>query len=70
MPPKKRAKIVPVEQIERNPAEDSEAQSSGRQTGRPEKDARDFRCQFCAKAFYRKEHLQRHERLRESQHIV
>ncbi|KAK5789588.1 hypothetical protein VI817_008711 [Penicillium citrinum] len=70
MPPRKRAKIVPVEQIERNPAKDSEAQSSGRQTGRPEKDARAFRCQFCAKAFYRKEHLQRHERLRESKHIV
>lgn len=28
-------------------------------------DERGFRCRFCAKAFHRKEHLQRHERLRE-----
>lgn len=64
MPPRKRGKLNPVKHTSGNVIE--KAQIIDHDPSHPEADERAFRCQFCTKAFHRKEHLQRHERLRKS----
>ncbi|KAE8151438.1 hypothetical protein BDV25DRAFT_171465 [Aspergillus avenaceus] len=60
MPPRKRSKPKSPDQLEITSV--GKVQSPCNSPGRPEVE-RTFRCHFCAKAFQRKEHLQRHERL-------
>ena len=61
MPPRKRSRLNPVNQKEAESV--GKVQTTSDSPSHPEGE-REFRCQFCAKSFLRKEHLQRHERLR------
>ncbi|BCS17363.1 FTFMHR domain-containing protein [Aspergillus puulaauensis] len=58
MPPRRRTRPDPARQTSRNSTEAPSDHGS-----RNLKGEKAFRCRFCTKAFYRKEHLQRHERL-------
>lgn len=62
MHPRKKRRPSSVENRVQSLAED--ADSPQRVSQHLDGEERAFRCQFCAKAFLRKEHLQRHERLR------
>lgn len=57
----KRRKLAPAGLAVENAVDQNAHQGSSH----PERDKRAFHCPFCTKAFHRKEHLQRHERLRE-----
>ncbi|KAL2784819.1 hypothetical protein BJX66DRAFT_329703 [Aspergillus keveii] len=60
MPPRKRNRLNPVDNTDLNLTE--EAESAHHSLSSP-RGGKAFHCHFCTRAFHRKEHLQRHERL-------